>query len=192
MILSKNIKRFPDRGHGKGQTVMLELELMNLPDVESVAELEKLCFPEDPWPPEVYRNELADAHEAMYLVVRVANDASVRPPPALVANGGFQLEGDVAYITTIATHPRWRRCKIGEWLLLHLLRAARTMGARTVMLHVRARNVAAVEFYRKHGFAVAGQVKRYYGNEAALVLTLPDLDGSEVSRRLAEPLQDPE
>jgi ribosomal protein S18 acetylase RimI-like enzyme len=190
--LPKNIKRFPDCGHGKGHAVMLELELMNLADVESVAELEKLCFPEDPWPPEVYRDELADEHETVYLVVRVANDASVRTPPTLVANGGFHLEGDAAYITTIATHPWWRRCKIGEWLLLHLLRAARRMGARTVTLHVRARNVAAVEFYRKHGFAVAGRVKRYYGNEAALVLTLPDLDGSEVSRRLAEPLQDPE
>ncbi|UCG87691.1 MAG: GNAT family N-acetyltransferase [Gemmatimonadota bacterium] len=190
MTSTKSIELHPNRG-GVRRTVRLVLQPMTLADVDDVVELEKLCFPEDPWPAETYRHELANELGSVYLVVRVGHDDSRSAPP-VVANGGCHLTGGEAYITTIATHPEWRRCKIGEWLLLHLARAARKAGAKTVKLEVRESNAAALGLYRKHGFAVTGRVEGYYADEAVLELALFKLDDSAVWRRLGGALHDPE
>lgn len=186
---SKATRRLPlhlEHSRGRSQAIRLVLEPMRVADVEEVTALDRLCFPEEAWPAALYRSELGDELHCLYLVVRIADD---HRPGSVVANAGCRLYGDQAQITTIATHPEWRRHRIAEWLLLHLLRAVRDAGVTTVTLEVRESNAAAQGLYRKHGFVVADRVTGYYEDEAALVLALFDLDDPYVWQRLQIGLQ---
>ncbi len=83
---------------------------------------------------------------------------------------------DEAHIATLATHPEWRGCGLGLWLMLGLIDAASGRGALLVTLEVRAGNLPAQQLYRKLGFEVAGFRAHYYRDgEGALIMTTPPL-----------------
>ncbi len=174
----------------KSNATRLELDYMHQGDIEHVAELEKLCFLDDAWPVEIYYDELNGDRDTVHLVVRVADAENSGKDQQVIANAGFQLMGKAAYITTLATHPSWRRRLVGEWLLLNLLLLALKMGATKSALHVRASNEAAVQLYQKLGFEKSALIDGYYGDEAALLLTLEGLDSESKSRRLEQALFD--
>jgi ribosomal-protein-alanine N-acetyltransferase len=66
-----------------------------------------------------------------------------------------------------------RRCGIGAALLVAALQWAQTFRATHAVLEVRASNLAALHFYERHKFEVAGRRPRYYTApvEDALLLT---------------------
>jgi ribosomal-protein-alanine N-acetyltransferase len=157
-------------------------------DVAVVAELEPHNFP-TPWSASTYRNELRNRH-ASYWVVRPGAAAAPEAAPPILAYGGLWFFGEEAHITTIATHPEWRRRHLGEWLLIRLLGVAREGGANTVTLEVRVRNAPAIALYRKLGFEQVGVRKGYYQDtgEDARLLTLFGLDEPSVWSKLEERL----
>jgi ribosomal-protein-alanine N-acetyltransferase len=99
--------------------------------------------------------------------------------------------GDEAHIVTIASHPKLRRRRLGELMLLHLIERARETGVTAVTLEVRASNRAAQELYHKWGFEQVGLRKRYYrdNNEDALLLTLFDVGSDEIWLPMAHVLE---
>ena len=106
--------------------------------------------------------------------------------PGVLAYGGFWLLGDEAHIATIASHPAWRGCGMGQWLLIGLLDAAIARNAKRSTLEVRAGNTSAQRLYEKLGFEVAGVRKRYYRDgEDGLIMTTPSLDAPEMTARIA-------
>jgi ribosomal-protein-alanine N-acetyltransferase len=109
-----------------------------------------------------------------------------RPP--VVGYGGLWLMVDEAHISTIATHPDWRRRGIGELLLLAMIDGAAEIGANIVTLEVRVSNVAAQTLYRKYGFEIAGRRKGYYSDngEDALIMSTPSIGTAQFARRLQE------
>jgi [ribosomal protein S18]-alanine N-acetyltransferase len=161
---------------------------MTVADLPAVMVLEQRCFP-SPWALDTYRRELGNRY-ASYWIGRPG--WTLPSAPSVLAYGGFWLLGDEAHITTIATHPGWRRRGIGEWFLLQLLRAARLQGALQVTLEVRQHNQPAIALYTKSGFVPVGIRKGYYGDtgEDALLYTLFKLDQEEtwapLAARLAE------
>ena len=55
--------------------------------------------------------------------------SNVRNPQfAILAYGGFWLMTDEAHIATIASHPEWRGCGLGLYLMLALLDVAQASG----------------------------------------------------------------
>ena len=74
----------------------------------------------------------------------------------ILAYGGLWLLLDEAHIATVASHPDWRGCGLGQWLMLALLDAAMARGAATSTLEVRAGNLPAKRLYEKLGYEVAG------------------------------------
>ena len=86
-----------------------------------------------PWPPHAYRQELEANRLAHYLVATLAGE--------VVAYGGIWLMVDEAHVTTFAVHPRYRRRRIGERLLLSLLDLALDRHAREATLEVRLSNL---------------------------------------------------
>jgi len=84
-----------------------------------------------------------------------------------------QLVGE-AEILNFAVRADSRRQGTGTALLEKALEWSRSFGAERVILEVRASNVAAVRFYERHGFVVAGKRPRYYAApvEDALLLNL--------------------
>src|SRR6185312_4759725 len=105
----------------------------------------------------------------------------------IVAYGGIWLMVDEAHVTTFAVHPRYRRRRIGERLLLALLDLAVDRHAREATLEVRLSNLAARRLYEKYGFRPVGIRPRYYSdnNEDALIMTTEPLSSAHMVERLA-------
>ena len=106
---------------------------------------------------------------------------------AIVAYGGIWLMVDEAHVTTFAVHPRYRRRRIGEQLILALLDLARERHAREATLEVRLSNLPARRLYEKYGFRPVGIRPRYYSdnNEDALIMTTEPLELPAMRERLA-------
>ncbi|MCO5246294.1 MAG: GNAT family N-acetyltransferase [Anaerolineae bacterium] len=71
----------------------------------------------------------------------------------VIAYGGFWNMGDTAHITTIATHPQWRRRHLAVWLMLHMMDRHAAPSIDIITLEVRAGNGAAQQLYHSLGFA---------------------------------------
>lgn len=156
---------------------------MTLDDIPAVISLEERSFP-TPWSALSYRRELQKNDLSHYWVIRNVAPSCALPP--LLAYGGYWILGEEAHISTIASHPDYRRCKLGEWLLLKLMADARQHGAREVTLEVRVSNAAAIGLYLSLGFQEVGIRKQYYSStwarpaEDALLLTIFALDEGRI------------
>lgn len=164
---------------------MLVIRPMQLQDLDAVMTLEAESFP-TPWSRDMYAHEITDNPYGSYWVLIPLQSGATEPP--LLAYGGIWLIADEAHITTLASHPQWRRQGYAGRLLLHLLAQARERGAVLATLEARLQNVAAIRLYEKLGFVEVGVRKGYYADtgEDARLLTLFDLDSEEVWARLQE------
>lgn len=142
---------------------------MQVADVPAVQSIERASFA-TPWPAQAYRQELETNRLAHYLVALIGAE--------VVAYGGIWLMVDEAHVTTFAVHPRYRRRRIGERLLLALLDLAVDRRAREATLEVRLSNLPARRLYEKYGFRPVGIRPRYYSdnNEDALIMTTEPLE----------------
>jgi ribosomal-protein-alanine N-acetyltransferase len=154
---------------------------MTVADLDEIMLIERQSF-HDAWSRRMYLTDLAQNHLATYLVLR-----SHRPGlPEVLAYGGFWLLAEEAHIATIASHPAWRGCGMGQWLLIGLLDAAIERNVKRSTLEVRADNISAQRLYEKLGFEATGLRKRYYRDgEDGLIMTTPSLDTPEMTARIA-------
>jgi ribosomal-protein-alanine N-acetyltransferase len=162
---------------------------MTVADLDEVMPLERRCF-KDPWTRHMYVSDLTGNNLATYRVLRApagvhAQESERGPVPSLLAYGGFWLLLDEAHVATIATHPRWRGCGLGLWLMLALLDEAIRRGATLSTLEVRVGNASARRLYEKLGFEEVGERPNYYRDgEDALIMTTPPLLDSPMQERL--------
>lgn len=177
------------------------IEPMTVADIPAVLAVERASYSMT-WPRKAYDYELKQNELAHYFVLRFLghpppvsaensgmskNKAGSGQPPVLsrqaatIGLGGFWLMAGQIHISTIAVHPDWRGLGLGEWLLVTLLEAGRSLGAESATLEVRPSNQAARRLYRKYQFQEVGQRSRYYrdNNEDALILTTPRLASSD-------------
>ena len=151
---------------------------MRVADLTTVQLIERSSF-STPWPAQAYRQEIETNRLAQYLVALMGD--------TIVAYGGIWLMVDEAHVTTFAVHPRYRRRRIGEQLILALLDLARERHAREATLEVRLSNLPARRLYEKYGFRPVGIRPRYYSdnNEDALIMTTEPLELPAMRERLA-------
>ena len=164
---------------------------MTVNDIPDVIAIEKVSFP-IPWSDLSYNRELRENDLSYYWTIRTAN-AGI-DLPHLLAYGGYWVLGHESHVSTIASHPDCRRCKLGEWMMLGMLTEARRTSASEMTLEVRVSNDAAIALYTDLGFIEVGLRKKYYAStwtqpaEDALLLTLFRLDEEEIWAPLAERL----
>jgi len=153
-------------------------------DLDVVMRLERHCFRE-PWTRRMYLSDLTSNELATYLVLRPAEGPAREALPPILAYGGFWLMVDEAHIATLASHPDWRGCGLGLWLMVALLERASERGALISTLEVRAGNRAAQLLYEKLGYEVVGVRYRYYRDgEDGLIMTTPPLKEPAMVARL--------
>jgi len=157
---------------------VLVVRPMRVADLPAVQVIERSSFT-TPWPSQAYRQELESNRLAQYLVALLGGE--------VVAYGGIWLMVDEAHVTTFAVHPRYRRRRIGEQLLLALLDMALAREAREATLEVRLSNLPARRLYEKYGFRPVGIRPRYYSDngEDALIMTTEPLDLPAMRERVA-------
>jgi len=73
----------------------------------------------------------------------------------------------IARLYSFVVHPDYRRRGIARLLLQAVENEAAARGCREIRLEVRPDNTAAVGFYRKTGFALAGSIGGFYEDGAA-------------------------
>lgn len=183
-------------------TLLFRVEPMTVQDIPAVMEIEYKSF-SAPWSPSAYDYELRYNAMAHYFVARLQTPGvSIAPLPSslwqrlrgrwrtplakapLVGHAGFWVMVDEAHISTLATHPAWRRRGIAELLLIAMTERAAEIGARVMTLEVRVSNVTAQALYRKHRFEVVGQRVRYYSDngEDAWIMTTPPITSADYQR----------
>ena len=136
--------------------------------LNGAAELEKLCF-SSPWSASSLELLTNDGIGVGYLLTIPAAPGS---EPSVAAYGGMLITVDEGQITNIAVHPDHRRKGYGAAITRALLRHAKDAKLESVSLEVRVSNTAAIELYKKAGFAEAGRRKGFYAKptEDALVM----------------------
>ena len=104
----------------------------------------------------------------------------------VVGYAGMWMMVDEAHIATIASHPQWRGCGVGELLLVSMLDEAQRRHAIHATLEVRVSNVVAQRLYHKYEFEEVGRRKAYYqdNREDAFIYTVTCFQTPEYIARL--------
>jgi [ribosomal protein S18]-alanine N-acetyltransferase len=146
-------------------------------DLVDVLALEHELFPDDPWTPEMFAEEVGyPAESRLYLLAEVdAGDGGVADNDILSGRGAaggtvmagyaglmFIPGGTQADVLTIAVRQAYWGKGIGSALLSALLSAARDRGCAEVFLEVRADNPRAHGLYQRRGFEDIGVRRGYY------------------------------
>lgn len=157
---------------GGGVTTVM-IRRLTFEDLETVVAMEAANRPA-PWTESVFRDELS-AENRIYLAA---------DQDGVVGWGGLMLVGDEAHVTNLLVDPEWRRRGIGLELMLALIEAAVSEGARHLTLEVRSTNEEARRLYARLGLAPVGVRRGYYGDDDALILWVHDIDGEAYRERL--------
>ena len=127
-------------------------------DVDTLARLHGLAFPEDPWERSALSRLIAlpKMHSRLFL-----RDGT--PVGFLLA----LVVGGEAEVLTLCVDPAMRRRGVARALLADLYAAAHIARAALVVLEVAADNATARSLYAAEGFAAVGRRPFYYRRKAA-------------------------
>ena len=84
-------------------------------------------------------------------------------------------DGSTAHVITIDVDTAARRLGVGSLLLQAAEDRLRAEGARAVGLETAVDNVAALSFYKRHGYSVIRTSPRYYSNGVDALVMKKDL-----------------
>lgn len=139
-------------------------------DLEDIVALETRLFGAGAWSRGMFLSEL----DAPWRHYRVAEHDG-----RILGYAGIAL-GETAQVMTIGVDPQHRRRGIGRLLFGDLLAAARTFGAREIILEVRVDAAAPQAMYTEFGFTPVGVRKNYYQSEGIDALVMH----KEIRRRV--------
>lgn len=142
---------------------MTEIVRMTEKDVKAVAELEKKCFAV-PWSEKSFHDEMKNKL-AIYFVAKAGGRC--------VGYAGFWNVSGEGGITNVAVLPEYRRQGIGSMLIAEMIKTAVKLKLDLLTLEVRKSNIGAQGLYKKFGFDIIGERKRYYSDngEDAWIMT---------------------
>ncbi len=132
-------------------------------DILRISELEKECFPKEPWS----FGMLASSFETEGFCGLLAEEGG-----EVIGYGGITIAADTSDIDNIAVTEQYRRGGVASAIISALCEKAKSMGAEKVFLEVRVSNSAAMSLYLKHGFKGVYARTRYYPDgEDCLVMS---------------------
>ena len=140
----------------------MEIRPWKYEDILSISEMEKECFPQEPWSFKM----LASSFETDSFFGVLAEEGG-----EIIGYGGITVAGDTADIDNIAVTEPYRCGGVGTQLILKLLEVAKSKDVKKVFLEVRVSNSVAMELYIKNGFKGTYARTRYYSDgEDCLVM----------------------
>ena len=133
-------------------------------DLDCIMEIEEIVYPDHHWSKESFENEIEN---------NLANyKCALNKDDVIIGFYGFWQILEEAHITTIATHPDYRRQGIAKFLMTDIIEECYKKMIKYITLEVRESNVHAISLYDKFGFSTIGKRKKYYqdNNEDALIM----------------------
>lgn len=142
------------------KTKLYTIETATWRDLNSLRQLENVCFPKDSWP-------LLDLIGVLTYpnIVRLKAVSSSRMIGFIA--GDHREKNELGWIATIGVLPEYRRLGIASALLLQ---CEALLGTPRIRLNVRRSNQEAIELYRKLGYYTVSTWQGYYHDgEDALI-----------------------
>jgi ribosomal-protein-alanine N-acetyltransferase len=149
--------------------VALTLREFQSGDFESLWRMDQECFP----PGIAYSQQELKAYmryRGSFTLVAM-EDQHIQG--FIVAKGGA-----TGHIITIDVGPGARRSGVGSLLLQGAEDRLRTEGSRAIGLETAVDNVAALSFYKRHGYTVVRTWPRYYSNGVDALVLKKELNGT--------------
>lgn len=141
---------------------MIELRRWKYEDILRISQIEKECFPLEPWSFQMLASSFES--EAFYGVI--AEDGG-----EVAGYGGITVASDSADIDNIAVTEQYRNSGVATSILNRLIEEAQKRDVKKVFLEVRVSNTPAMSLYLKEGFKGAYARTRYYSDgEDCLVM----------------------
>ena len=123
-------------------------------DINKILEIEKQAFPKTIFSKVMFLN-YADSLPDTFIVVKSGKD--------IVGYIIFDLAG---HIHSTVIKQSYRKKGFGKMLFMHALRCAK----KGLWLEVRSRNHGAIEFYKRLGMKIVGEIPNYYRDDDALIM----------------------
>ena len=123
--------------------------------LEAVASIEAVIQPEDAWGLSVI-NDLLE-QQSIHLMLAVSCAAA-----NIVGYCLYQVVFEQAEILRIGTHPNYQRQGIASQLFVQLNDILTVQAVESLLLEVRADNLAAIALYKQQGFKVIHRRSGYY------------------------------
>jgi ribosomal-protein-alanine N-acetyltransferase len=121
-----------------------------------ISDLHKLCFPHKPW----NREDFSDMKKSGCEIVASQHGFIV-----------WRVVADQAEIITIGVHPEHRDAGIGSALLALMEREISKSAEKIkIFLEVAADNQAAINLYKKNGYAKISVRRGYYDGTDAILM----------------------
>lgn len=151
-----------DRLIDDGEFYDFSVENLKKNHIDSIAELEKICFSE-PWSADA----IMDSFRSGTVFLVAEKDGKV------LGYVGIKPVLDEGYITNVAVFPEYRRMGVGAALMHSLDRLARNKGLAFISLEVRKSNLPAISLYESFGYKTEGVRKNFYRDplEDAIIMT---------------------
>lgn len=146
--------------------VQWKIREMDKDHLEQIMEIERISFP-TPWTEKMFLDELASSLSFHFVAFQREKRCD-----CVLCYIIFWMFKEEVHILNLATHPAFRRLGIAHSLLLFTLDFSYRRGGILYLLEARERNQAALDLYRKVGFASCGVRKKYYvdtGEDAILM-----------------------
>jgi len=146
----------------------MKIRLADTGDIDRIAEMEQICFPEDPWSREAVAAEFSGLNATRYYAAE--EDGQI------IAYAGIWLIPPEGYITNVAVLPECRRRGIASAVLGRMTNDCLEEGVTDVTLEVRVSNAPGIALYKSLGFTEAGIRRKYYSDgEDALIMWRKEL-----------------
>lgn len=140
-------------------------------DLEQLAQIEPVLFPDEAWDKQMLREEITHADRSYVVAVEAGENPSdgAKLKPAfeptdtatpILGYAGIMKLGEIADLHTIGTLREG--AGIGQAMLNWCIAEAKTAGCKQLLLEVRVDNERAVAFYERAGFEALGIRKNYY------------------------------
>lgn len=88
----------------------------------------------------------------------------------VIAMISYAIMYERAELNYIYVKPEYRGTQIGSLLMEDMIRRCADKKVQSITLEVRSENVAAIQLYKKHGFAEIAIRKNYYQNEDGILM----------------------
>ena len=138
----------------------VELRQYRAGDLQTIVQLDELCFSEEFRFDRQSMREFAEARDAITLI---AEDEGGGLAGFAIVHLQEVATKSYGYVVTLDVSPENRRCGVGDRLMNEMEARARVAGAAWMGLHVFAKNDGAIRFYERRGYRRVGVKIDFYG-----------------------------
>ena len=132
-------------------------------DIDSILQIEELCYGAHHWSKESFQIELSN---------KISTYKCILNDNRCIGYIGFWKIMYEAHVTNVSIHPDFQNKKLAHRLILSMIDECYREKIKYITLEVRISNERAIHLYEKFGFKSLGVRKKYYqdNNEDALIM----------------------